>query len=108
VPEAAYRAIQLTSLCELMAQATNLPSSPKRILGAPHLAKNERDAPNFLPCGIGTRSACAPFFKEKAHEDRGSHEASQEIGDVAHPSFVGRKESVKKEIGLGTKIPKML
>jgi hypothetical protein len=31
--------------------------------GIPHLAKNERDAPNFLYAALDT-SACAPFFKE--------------------------------------------
>jgi hypothetical protein len=32
--------------------------------GIPHLAKNERDAPNFL-CAALDRTACAPFFKER-------------------------------------------
>src|SRR5580658_10494511 len=31
--------------------------------GIPHLAKNERDAPNFLYAAL-ERTACAPFFKE--------------------------------------------
>ena len=30
----------------------------------PHLAKNERDAPNFLYAAL-ERTACAPFFKER-------------------------------------------
>jgi hypothetical protein len=38
--------------------------------GIPHLAKNERDAPNFLHAALD-RAACAPFFKERAHEVRG-------------------------------------
>jgi hypothetical protein len=32
--------------------------------GIPHLAKNERDAPNFLYAALDT-AACAPFFKER-------------------------------------------
>jgi hypothetical protein len=32
--------------------------------GIPHLAKNERDAPNFLHAALD-RTACAPFFKER-------------------------------------------
>jgi len=32
--------------------------------GIPHLAKNERDTPNFLQVDE-TRSTCAPFFKER-------------------------------------------
>jgi hypothetical protein len=31
--------------------------------GIPHLAKNERDAPNFLYAALD-RTACAPFIKE--------------------------------------------
>jgi hypothetical protein len=63
--------------------------------GIPHLAKNERDAPNFLQVDE-TRSACAPFFQGKAHEDQGTHEASQEIGDVGHPAFVcGKEEKIE-------------
>jgi hypothetical protein len=34
------------------------------IRGIPHLAKNERDAPNFLHVALDT-TACAPFFKER-------------------------------------------
>jgi hypothetical protein len=32
--------------------------------GIPHLAKNERDAPNFLHAALD-KSACAPFFEER-------------------------------------------
>jgi hypothetical protein len=32
--------------------------------GIPHLAKNERDAPNFLYAALD-RTACAPFFEER-------------------------------------------
>jgi hypothetical protein len=34
------------------------------VRGIPHLAKNERDAPNFLHATLD-RIACAPFFKER-------------------------------------------
>jgi hypothetical protein len=34
------------------------------ICGAPHLAKNERDTPNFLHVALD-KTACAPFFKER-------------------------------------------
>jgi hypothetical protein len=32
--------------------------------GIPHLAKNERDTPNFLYAAL-EKAACAPFFKER-------------------------------------------
>jgi hypothetical protein len=32
--------------------------------GIPHIAKNERDAPNFLYAAL-ERTACAPFIKER-------------------------------------------
>ena len=32
--------------------------------GIPHLAKNERDTPNFLHAALD-RTACAPFFEER-------------------------------------------
>src|ERR1700733_11778178 len=38
--------------------------SGRKTCGIPHLAKNERDAPNFLQADEA-RSACAPFFKER-------------------------------------------
>jgi hypothetical protein len=34
------------------------------VRGIPHLAKNERDAPNFLYAALD-ETACAPFFKER-------------------------------------------
>ena len=34
-----------------------------RRCGIPHLAKNERDAPNFLRVALD-KAACAPFLKE--------------------------------------------
>jgi hypothetical protein len=35
-----------------------------KIRGIPHLAKNERDAPNFLHAALD-RTMCAPFFEER-------------------------------------------
>jgi hypothetical protein len=37
---------------------------PVGCCGIPHLAKNERDAPNFLHAALD-KAACAPFFKER-------------------------------------------
>jgi hypothetical protein len=51
----------------------------------PHLAKNERDAPHFLYAALD-RTACAALFKEP-HEVQGTHETTQEIGDVGHPAM---------------------
>src|SRR5882757_4699092 len=39
-------------------------ASSLRVRGIPHLAKNERDAPNYLHAARN-RAACAPFFKER-------------------------------------------
>jgi hypothetical protein len=57
--------------------------------GIPHLAKNERDAPNFLHAALD-EAACAPFFKGKAHEVRGATKPHRKSGDVGHPSCVRR------------------
>jgi len=35
-----------------------------KVCGIPHLAKNERDTPNFLYAALD-KVACAPFFKER-------------------------------------------
>jgi hypothetical protein len=37
------------------------------VRGIPHLAKNERDAPNFLRAALD-KAACAPFFEERRME----------------------------------------
>src|SRR5580658_3981985 len=55
--------------------------------GIPHLAKNERDAPNFLYAAL-ERTACAALFKGEPHEVQGTHETPQEIGGVGHPATV--------------------
>jgi hypothetical protein len=41
-----------------------LESKSVEICGIPHLAKNERDTPNFLHAALD-KIACAPFFKER-------------------------------------------
>jgi hypothetical protein len=56
-----------------------------KVCGIPHLAKNERDTPNFLQ-PAPDKPTCAPFFR-KAHGVCGIHETSQKIGDVGHPIF---------------------
>jgi hypothetical protein len=56
-----------------------------------HIAKNERDAPTFLYAALDM-AACAPFFKGKAHEVRGTHQAPQEIGGMGHPGAVAETE----------------
>jgi hypothetical protein len=38
-----------------------------KVRGLPHLAKNERDTPNFLHAAPD-KTACAPFFKERRME----------------------------------------
>lgn len=57
--------------------------------GLPHLAKDERDTPTFLPAPL-EKTACAPFFKGKAHEAHGTHDTSQEVGGMGHPGFFAR------------------
>ncbi len=52
--------------------------------GLPYLAKNERDTPNFLYAALDRDRVCA-FLRGKAHEVRGTHETTQEIGDMGHP-----------------------
>jgi hypothetical protein len=42
----------------------NLNRLEGKVCGIPHLAKNERDAPNFLYAALD-RAACAPLFKER-------------------------------------------
>jgi hypothetical protein len=61
------------------------------VRGIPHLAKNERDTPNFLYAALDT-TACAPFFKERRIEFDGTRLAPQEIGDMGHPALRGREK----------------
>ena len=41
-------------------------------VGIPHLAKNERDAPNFLHVALGYDRGCA-FLYGRAHDVQGTH-----------------------------------
>jgi hypothetical protein len=61
-----------------------------KIRGIPHLAKNERDAPDFPNAALDTTKR-APFFKERRMKFVRIHEISQEMGDVGHPRSVGRR-----------------
>jgi hypothetical protein len=45
----------------------------------PHLAKNERDTPNFLHAAPD-RAACAPFFKERRMNFAGSTKLHRKSG----------------------------
>jgi hypothetical protein len=55
--------------------------------GAPHLAKNERDAPNFLYAALD-KTACAPFFKERRMRFRGTAKLLRKSGMWGTLSFV--------------------
>ena len=59
------------------------------VCGIPHLAKYERDAPNFLHVALD-KTACAPFIKERRMKFAEPIKPSQEIGDGGHPGFIGR------------------
>jgi hypothetical protein len=47
--------------------------------GIPHLAKHERDAPNFLHEALD-KAARAPFFRGRAHEVRGATKLHRKSG----------------------------
>jgi hypothetical protein len=55
--------------------------------GIPHLAKNERDAPNFLYAPLD-RTAYAPFFKERRRKFREPTKLHRKSGEVGHPAMV--------------------
>jgi hypothetical protein len=57
-----------------------------KVCGIPHLAKNERDAPNFMYAAL-ERTACALLFKERRVKFREPTKTTQEIGDVGHPEI---------------------
>src|ERR1700722_2696576 len=64
--------------------------------GIPHLAKNERDTPNFLHGALDT-AACAPFFKERRIKFAEPNKARQEIGILGTLSFAWElSESIRK------------
>jgi hypothetical protein len=47
--------------------------------GIPHLAKNERDAPNFLYAALD-KTACAPLFKERRMKFREPTKLHRRLG----------------------------
>ena len=59
--------------------------------GIPHLAKNERDAPNFLFAALDM-AACAPFFKERRMKFVEPTKLHRKSGVWGHPAF--RRELV--------------
>jgi hypothetical protein len=62
-----------------------------------HICQKRADTPNFLYAAL-ERDRVGAFLQGKAHEVHGTHETPQEIGDMAHPSFVRGKERVGDEI----------
>src|SRR4030088_1885808 len=50
-----------------------------RLRSIPHLAKNERDAPNFLHAVLD-KATCAPFFKERRMRFIGAAEVHRKSG----------------------------
>ncbi len=59
--------------------------------GIPHLAKNERDAPNFLHAALDI-ATCAPFFKERRMKFFGSSKVHRKSGMWATRRFIVRKD----------------
>jgi hypothetical protein len=56
-----------------------------------HISHKERARyPEFPVRYLGRDRVCA-FPRRKAHEDWGTHETSQEIGDMGHPSVLSRR-----------------
>jgi hypothetical protein len=60
-------------------------------VGIPHLAKNERDAPNFLH-GALDKATCAPFFKERRIEFAEPTKLLRKSGMWGTLSFVARTD----------------
>jgi hypothetical protein len=84
---------------QLLRLDASLEGQPVRVRGIPHLAKNERDAPNFLYATLD-KTACAPFFKErrmKCGEPTKLHRKSGMWGT--------RRFLVRTEFGDGVPIP---
>src|ERR1700677_4331675 len=73
--------------------------------GIPHLAKNERDAPNFLYAALD-KIACAPFFKERRIRLGGTTELRRKSGGVGHPLvFCRDKEKHFQDVSAELQIP---
>jgi hypothetical protein len=60
--------------------------------GIPHLAKNERDAPNFLYAALD-RTACAALFKESRMKFREPTKLNRKSGMWAPGILLGARES---------------
>ena len=62
-----------------------------KVRGIPHLAKNERDTPNFLHVALD-KTACAPFFEERRMRFAEPIKPHRKSGIWGTPRFVeGRK-----------------
>jgi hypothetical protein len=59
--------------------------------GIPHLAKNERDTPNFLYAAPAT-TACAPFYKERRMKFAEPTRLHRKSGIWGTPCFVVRTD----------------
>jgi hypothetical protein len=64
--------------------------------GNPTSAKTGQ-IPRFPVRSCGKDRVCA-FLRGKAHEVQGTHETTQEIADMGHPSFVRGRERVGSEL----------
>jgi hypothetical protein len=69
--------------------------------GYPHLAKNERDAPNFLH-GVHERTAGAPFNKERRRKCREPTKLHRKSGMWDARRLVKRwsPKAARREVGL--------
>ena len=55
--------------------------------GIPHLAKNERDAPNFLYTTLDRTACAALFFEESRMKFREPTKLHRKSGGVGHPAI---------------------
>jgi hypothetical protein len=65
--------------------------------GIPHLAKDERDAPNFLHAALD-KAACAPFFKERRMKSTEPTTLHRKSGMWGTRGFL-RCDRVKRSLG---------
>jgi hypothetical protein len=65
-----------------------------KVRGLPHLAKNERDAPDFLHAALDT-TACAPFFKERRMKSAEPTKLLRKSGMWGTPRFPEGKKSAE-------------
>ncbi len=62
-----------------------------RSSGAPYLAKNERETPNFLYAALDA-TARAPFCKESRMKSAEPNKLNRKSGIWAHPTIYGREK----------------